>query len=128
MPGTVQSASIEDLGNGITMETTTTMIPSIPKSNYVTAHREVVYRDNGTTIAIVTLSATFGYNGTLAWVVSASASHWVASGWTYENQSVTIPGASARVTASLRKWSGIILVASVSVDISLGCSPSGVIS
>ncbi|MDR1157625.1 MAG: hypothetical protein LBK75_04870 [Oscillospiraceae bacterium] len=127
-PGDAQTTDIEYLGDGITVETTTTVHNSLLRSSTKSATRESTYKDNGTTIATVTLNATFGYDGSSAWVVSASASHWVASSWTYENQSLSTTGATARVTATLKKWLGSILVTSASVNIPLTCSASGTIS
>jgi hypothetical protein len=126
--GDVQTTDIEYLGDGITVETTVTIHNSLLRSNTKSATRESTYKDNGTTIATVTLNATFGYDGSSAWVVSASASHWVASNWTYENQSLSTTGTTARVTATLKKWLGSILATSVSVNIPLTCSASGTIS
>ena len=125
---TVQTTSIEPLSDGITIETTLTIHQSLLRNNSKRAALESVYKDNGTIIATVTLDATFGYDGTTAWVVSASASHWVASGWSYESQSLSTTGSTARVTATLKKWLLFISIASVPVDISLKCSPNGTIS
>ena len=123
-----RTSSVVNLGDGITVETNLTVHPSILRNNTKRATRESVYKDNGTTIATVTLDATFGYDGTTAWVVSASASCSVVSGWSYESESISTTGATARVTATLKKWLLFISVLSVPVDISLKCSPTGTIS
>lgn len=128
MPEAIQTTSIEYLGNGITVETTTTVYQSLLRSSTKRATKESTYKNGSTTIATVTLDATFGYDGSSAWVVSASASHWVASGWTYESQSISTSGATARVTATLKKWLGPITTDSVPVDDKLTCSLNGTIS
>jgi hypothetical protein len=126
--GDVQTTTVEHLGDGITVETTTTVHNSLLRSSTKSATRTSTYKDNGTSIATVTLNATFGYDGSSAWVVSASASHWVASNWTYESQSISTTGATARVTATLKKWLGPISIGSASVNEALSCSASGTIS
>jgi hypothetical protein len=128
VPVPVQTTSVQHLGNGITVETTTTVSSSLLRRSTKSATRNSTYKDNGTAIATVTLNAEFGYNGSTAWVVSASASHWVASGWSYENESLSTSGGTARVTASLRKWMGFISIATVPVNDAITCSKNGAIS
>lgn len=114
-----------DLGNGITMETTTTLYDLLLRSNSRTASRTATFKNNGVEIATVTLTATFGFDGSRAWVVSASGSHTVESGWTYRNQSISNSGGTSNLTAEIRstKVPGIL-----DVDISLTCSRNGEIS
>ncbi|MDR1158181.1 MAG: hypothetical protein LBK75_07735 [Oscillospiraceae bacterium] len=126
--GEAQTTDIEYLGDGITVETTITVHSSLLRSSTKSATRASTYKDNGTTIATVTLNATFGYDGSSAWVVSASASHWVASNWTYENQSISTTGATARVTATLKKWLGSTSTGTASVNSALTCSAGGTVS
>lgn len=125
---TTQTTRIEYLGNGITVETVTTVYPSLQRSSTLTGKTESTYKEGSTVIATVTLTATFGYDGSSAWVLSASASHWVASGWTYENHSITTSGATARVTATLKKWQGSTLIGSVPVNDTLSCGANGTIN
>ena len=80
------------------------------------------------TVATVTLQASFGYDGSSAWVISDSASHSTVSGWSYGSESLDASGNTASLSATLTQWSGIIPIQTVDVNISLTCSPTGEIS
>ncbi len=84
--------------------------------------REVRY--NGKTIAEVTLSATFGYDGKTAWVISASGSHTTYDGWSYNSEKISKSGGTATLTASLFKLSA----GTIPISFSMTCSPTGQIS
>lgn len=130
----IQSTSVttENLGNGLTVETKTTIFNSataaLAASSTRSATRTKTYKANGSTVATVTLQASFGYDGSSAWVISDSASHSTASGWSYGSESLEADGNTASLSAALTQWSGIIPIQTVDVDISLTCSPSGTIS
>lgn len=100
--------------------------PSIQRSATVHADliRTFTYDDED--IATVTLSADFGYNGLLSWVLSTDSSHTTSGGWTYKNETITTSTTSTSegtvsLTAKLTKF----LDSPILVDMSLTCSPSG---
>lgn len=105
------------------IKTVTIVHNSAARSSSKSADRIRTVTNNGSVIAEITLSATFGYNGSSAWVTSASGSHTTYSGWSYGNENITTSGGTATLTATLSK-----LLDRVSVNISLTCSPTGQIS
>lgn len=106
------------------IETTTIVYNTVSRSSSRSADKEQVIKYGGKVIAEVTLSATFGYDGKTAWVISASGSHTTYDGWSYSGEKITKSGGSAALTAKLSKWSE----GTANVNISLKCSPSGQIS
>ena len=98
---------------------------SLLRSSTQKASSTSKFKNNGELIATVTLTATFGYDGSRAWVVSASGSHSMESGWTYSNQSISKSGGTANLTADIKSTTGL---GSFPVDISLTCSTDGDIS
>lgn len=119
------AVTIEDLGNGITVQRTVTVYESLLRSSTKKASTTMEYRNKGALIGTVTLTATFGYDGSRAWVVSASGSSSMESGWSYKNQSISNSGGTSRLTADIKNTS---IGGSVPVNISLTCSKSGSIS
>ena len=125
------SVSVQNLGNGLTVETKTTVwrdalhLDSLSAVSQKNASWTKTYRNNGSVVATVTLNAAFGYNGFSAGVIRSSASHSTASGWSYEGESLSNSGNTASLTAVLQQWLGIIPVGTVNVDFSISCSPSG---
>lgn len=81
------------------------------------------YKNNGVTIAVVTLNVTFSYTGSTSSVVSTSSSHTVYEGWTYSSEKTSSTGGTASLSATLKKG-----ISSVAVSMSLTCSKSGSIS
>lgn len=134
LPQKVQSSTVttKDLGNGLAVETKTTIFSTANavQTGYTTrsATRTDTYKSNGSTVATVTLQASFGYNGSSAWVISKSASHSTVNGWSYGSESLEAYGNTASLSAVLTQWAGIIPIGTVDVDISLTCSPTGGIS
>lgn len=120
-----KNTTVEDLGNGITVERTVTVYDTLLRSSTKKATDTKVYKNNGVQIASVTLTVTFGYDGSRAWVVSASGSHSMESGWTYSGQSISNSGGTSNLTASIR---GSSISGIVPVDISLTCTKDGSIS
>lgn len=129
----------EYLGNSITVETKTTTesvnkisnfktVAAAAKTSSRSSTRSKTYKDNGKTIATVTLKATFQYNGSSAWVTKKSASHTTKSGWSYGSESLSASGDTAYLSAVLTQRAGGISTGTVDVDISLSCSPTGQIS
>lgn len=113
---------VEGVGE-VTVETVTTVFDSELRSSSKTASRTVDVEVDGEVIATITLKATFGYDGSEAWVISASATKSTSGGWTYGSQNIDMDGGTATLTAKLTK----LLRPSIPVEISLTCSPSGTI-
>lgn len=133
----VQSTSVttENLGNGLSVETQTTIFntsdtENVTRTAYSTrsATQTKTYKANGSTVATVTLRATFSYDGSSAWVTSKSARHSTSSNWSYGSESLGTYEDTASLSATLTQWSGVIPIQTVDVDLSLTCSPSGQIS
>lgn len=114
-----------DLGNGITAEVSTTVYESLLRSSTRKASRTATFKNNGKEIATVTLTATFGFDGSRVWVVSASGSHTTESGWRYQNEDITNSGGTSNLTAEIKSTTGLGVVP---VDISLTCTKDGDIS
>ncbi len=93
------------------------------RSSSRTASKTATCRQNGSVVAEATLTATFGYDGSSAWVGNASGSHTTYSGWSYSGEKVSKVGSTATLTASVSK-SGVVK----SISVSMTCSPSGSIS
>lgn len=117
------SVVIEDLGNGYTVETTTTVYADQVRVSKKSANAKSVYKHDGKEIATVILYATFSYNGTTSSVESTSYSKTTAFGWVYRNHNIATSGGRATLTATLSS-----LIGSVAVNVSLYCSPTGNIS
>ena len=115
---------VEDLGNGVTKETTITVEPSLTRETHtkrVTSKNEFKY--NGEYIATVNLIVTFKYDGNRAWVTDTSYSKSLTSGWSYTHYDIISFGASANLTGLLKNGAK-----KVDVDISLKCNPDGSLS
>lgn len=108
----------------VEVETALTIQESLARSNTKRASAAQTFKFSGKVIAEVTLSATFGYDGKTAWVVSASGSHTTYDGWKYGGEKITKSGGTATLTATLSKLTS----SNIPVNISLTCSPTGEIS
>lgn len=121
------AVTVTDLGNGITVESTIFIEEEASPLSLMStkkATKQDVYKNNGTEIATVSITASFGYDGSTSWVNSASVSKSVASGWKYSNEDITTSGGTATVTALLKK-TGVV---TVNVYTYISCSPDGDIS
>ncbi|MCM1150120.1 MAG: hypothetical protein NC319_08595 [Butyricicoccus sp.] len=119
--------TVTALGNGITVESTVIIHESISAFSTTETKKATktdTYKQNGTQIATVSITASFGYDGSSSWVNSASVSKSISSDWTYSNEKMTTSGGTATVTAILSK----IGVASLDVYTYISCSPDGEIS
>lgn len=108
----------------IEVETVLTVNNTSARSNYKSINGAQTFKYSGEVIAEVTLSATFGYDGKTAWVISASGSHTTYDGWSYGNERITKSGGNAKLTATLSHSQ----YRNIAVNISLTCSPTGEIS
>ncbi|MCI8869390.1 MAG: hypothetical protein HFF39_02415 [Lawsonibacter sp.] len=113
---------VEGIGY-LEIETVITRAPVFTRSG-VGYDKSISVRNSGRIIATVTLDASFGYDGSRAWVNSASATHSTNSGWSYGGESISKSGGTVTLTATLSKP----LYNDIPVSISITCSPSGVIS
>lgn len=118
--------TVTDLGNGFTVEGKIILekdISSLSLMSTKLATKKDVYKINGTEIATVSITASFGYDGSTSWVNRASVSKSVSSGWTYSDENITTSGGTATVTATLKKFPY-----NVNVYTYISCSADGDIS
>lgn len=118
-----ENTHVEDLGNGITVESVLVVKPSLARSSSKSASLTSTFKHNGVQIAVITLNAVFIYDGSTSRATYASYSKDVASGWTYANHSLTRSGNTAALTATLKNPP-----VNVPVDMKISCSPTGVIT
>lgn len=118
-------AETRDLGNGVTVETVIVVDDDFLRSSTKRASISSTFKYYGEKAGTVTFTATFGYDGSRAWVVSASGSASMEPGWTYSGERISDSGGTAYLSASIQNEDspGII-----PVDISLTCSKDGDIS
>lgn len=118
-------AETRDLGNGVTVETVIVVDDDFLRSSTKRASISSTFKYYGEKAGTVTLTAIFGYDGSRAWVVSASGSASMEPGWTYSGERISDSGGTAYLSASIQNEDspGII-----PVDISLTCSKDGDIS
>lgn len=116
---TVIDLGVEDLGNGITCQTTLTLPAQQARAtkNGTLSQR---YTWQGDWIATVNLTGTFSYNGVTATAINVSSSHSTASSWNYVNESIWPSGNSANLSATLTYWGN-----RVPVTARLSCNPDG---
>lgn len=120
---------VEDLGNGITVETTITIYPGVTRNQSTSAISSSEFKNNGVWIATVSLKAYFTYNGITAGVTGTEYSKSLASGWSYTNHKITTTnvssssGGTATLTATLKDFP-----INVPVRLSLHCAPNGAIT
>lgn len=106
---------------------TVTAINSVMSDKTGVANVTRTYSANGMEIATVTLSVTFGFNGSNVWVISKSVTKNVSSGWTYSGQKVSLNGGTVTLTAQLSHRDPATFV-QVPVEITVTCTPTGQIS
>ena len=127
--GSSEETYVQDLGNGIVVTSTLTGSPSVARYTNKTGTLKSEFTANGTWIATITLTGNFKYNGITAGVNSASYTKTLASGWSYTNHNLTKStvsssnGGTVHLTANLKDFPLI-----VPVDMTLHCSPKGVIT
>lgn len=107
----------------IEIDTTTVVRNSVARSGG-SVSRTATVKYSGKVIAEVTLSATFGYNGTVSWVIGSSSSHTTYDGWSYGSENITSSGGTVALSGILTH----LLHGRLAVNISITCSPTGEIS
>lgn len=120
----VQQSVIHTEYGDIVVTTTLTVYDSAARASTKSADKIRTFTYQGQTIATVTLSATFGYDGKSAWVEEASASHDTSGGWSYGREVIDTDGSTAALSARLTHRDRPY----IPVDISMSCTPSGKIS
>lgn len=120
----VQQSVIHTEYGDIVVTTTLTVYDSAARASTKSADKIRTVTYQGQTVATVTLSATFGYDGKSAWVEEASASHDTSGGWSYGSEKIDTDGSTAALSARLTKSS----FAPVDFTLSMSCTPSGKIS
>ncbi len=119
-----QIVSYETLEDGVVVKTTLVIHESMLRSSTKRATKIMDYQYDGTDIASVSLTASFGYDGSDAWVNSTSVDHTTYDGWSYGSETVSESGGTANLSAKLTK----LFHTTVKVDISITCTANGVIS
>ena len=120
---------VEDLGNGITVESTLEVYPSTARNTSTWGALSSNFKNNGVWVATVTLKAYFTYNGMTAGVTGTEYAKDVASGWTYTNHKITTTtvssssGGTATLTATLKDFP-----ISLPIRLSVHCAPDGTIT
>lgn len=120
---------VEDLGDGITVETTVEVYPSIARNNSKSAISVSDYKNRGEWIATVAFKVSFTYNGMTAGVTSTEYDKSLASGWSYTNHKITrttlstSDGGTAVLTATLTNFPF-----NVAIRHGLHCAPDGTIT
>ena len=103
---------------------TVTVSPMFARASERSGTKTRTFTYKGDTIAEISLTATFRYNGSSVSVVSKSVSDYTTyDGWSYQQSSLSSSGGTATVTGKLKK--GLL---SVNVNFSITCDASGNIS
>ena len=114
---------LDDCGE-VEIETVTIVHDSVTRSSTKSVEKTQTVKVNGTVVATITLKATFGYDGSSAWMVSASTTKSTSGGWSYGGQSIVKNGGTVTLTAKLTKDKND----DIPISISMTCSPTGAIS
>lgn len=121
--GKTEIIYVDGLGE-VTVTTVTEVYDSVARSSQKSVSKTQKIEYGGQLVATVTLKATFGYDGSDAWVVSSSGVRDISSGWSYSGQSIAKNGGSVTLTATLSKGIGV----KIPISITMTCSPTGTIS
>lgn len=95
------------------------------RSTEDTYTRKRTFTDDGVTIAVIKLTATFRYDGSTVSVVSASVTQAdTYEGWSYVRSSLTTSGGTVTLDAKLTK----LLVLEIPFTMTITCDKNGNIS
>lgn len=111
-----------EIQSGITVEATEYTIEQSASNK--TATKKMSYKSGGTTIATITVTATFRYTGSSVTVVTKSYSKTVYNGWAFSKSSFSASGGKVALKGSLNKNGE----GSVPTSISITCDKNGHIS
>lgn len=106
------------------IETVTVIHSLTSRSGSKSADKTQTVKFSGKTIGEVTLSATFGYDGKTAWVISANSAYTTYSNWSYSNENISKSRGIAALTATLTHATH----RDIPLNISITCSPTGQVS
>lgn len=123
---TSASTVVQDLGNGLTVEVTTTPSASTRTPQGISGNKTWTLKDRDTLLVKIVLYASFGYNGATAWVINQSASHTIYdSAWVYSEQKMWASNNTAYLSAKLEKKLAFITLKTIIAKPSLSCTPKG---
>ena len=120
---TVVDLGEEDLGNGITCNSTLVIEENLTRASQKCGYVIREYSYQGEWIGSVQLNGCFTYDGKTATATQVSAYHSTASGWNYGGEKTWCSGNSVNLTARFTHWGS-----PVEVSAKLSCSPTGVLS
>lgn len=119
--GEVIDTSELTLENGLVARDTVTVY-SQSRSSTITVERERTFYSGDTVVAIITIQATFSYNGSTVSVVSKSVTRTdTYEGWSYKQNSFTSSGGTVTLDAKLTKW----LILNTPFTMTLSCDKDG---
>ena len=108
----------------IEIETVLTIHDSPLRASSKTASKSQNVKYDGSTIAKVTLTATFRYDGSSVSVTDTDSSYTTYDGWSYKGEKISTSGGTASLSASLTKT----LTGTIPVSISMTCTADGTIT
>lgn len=108
----------------IEIETVLTIHDSPFRASSRTASKSQNIKYDGSTIAKVTLTATFRYDGSSVSVTDTDSSHTTYDGWTYKNEDILTYGGTAKLSAKLSKLN----CSDIPFNIAMICTADGTIS
>ena len=108
----------------IEIETILTIHDTPFRASSRTASKSQNIKYDGSTIAKVTLTATFRYDGNSVSVIDTDSSHTTYGGWSYKNEDILTYGGTAKLSAKLSKSN----YSNIPFNITLICTADGTIS
>lgn len=108
----------------IEIETVLTIYDTPFRASSRTASKSQNIKYDGSTIAKVTLTATFRYDGSSVSVTDTDSSHTTYDGWSYKNEDILTYGGTAKLSAKLTKLN----YSDIPFNIAMICTADGTIS
>jgi len=114
-----------DLGNGIICTEVITVSGTQTRSSTKTATTKRTYTYSNETIAVISVTGTFSYDGSTVSVISKSISECETyDGWSFKQSSFTSSGGTITLEGKLTK----LLILNANINITLSCDKNGNIS
>lgn len=112
------------------IEKTTTSLSARSTTSTVSGKKTNTYRNSeGSALWTLTVTGTFTYNGSSATCTKSTVSATsYNSNWRISSSSASKLGATAKATATAKKYSNRICIKSMTQSISLTCSKNGTLS
>lgn len=107
----------------IEIETVLTIYDTPFRASSRTASKSQNIKYDGSTIAKVTLTATFRYDGSSVSVTDTDSSHTTYDGWSYKNEDILTYGGTAKLSAKLTKLN----YSDIPFNIAMTCAADGTI-